>query len=239
MEIAHIAVLDADARIRGLLGRYLEQQAYRTSQLRTRKELYDLLAAGRVDLVILDPALPGEDGLALLRDIAVKSAIPVIVTSHSDDWIEAVVDLEAGADDFIAKPFHLREVLARVHSVLRRQATGAAEGSNETPAVAIFEGWRIDTLRRELYRPPNGELVRLTTSEFDLLNVLVARAGRPLSRDQLIDLMKGREWVAFDRSIDTLVGRLRKKVEKDPARPALIKTIRGVGYMFAAKVERA
>ncbi len=157
------------------------------------------------------------------------------------DPIDRTIGLEVGADDYITKPFHLREVLARVRAVLRRTAARPYEISEVAPDGAAehvtFAGWTLDLMKRELRRP-DGEEVSLTTSDFDLLAAFVRHPQSVLSRDQLMDLTRGRDWSPFDRSIDNQIGRLRKKIERDPADPDLIKTVRGAGYVFTAKVER-
>ena len=196
-----------------------------------------------IDLVLLDLMMPGEDGLSLARYIRQRSDIPIIMLTGKGDLIDRVAGLETGADDYITKPFELREVLARIRTVMRRAGPriGAAATPSEpaagesTSEVLVFEGWRFDLLRRELRRM-TGELVPLTAGEFELLCVFARRPNRVLNREQLIDLVKGREWAAYDRGIDTQVMRLRKKIESDPGNPCLIKTVRGAGYVFAAAV---
>lgn len=201
------------------------------------------LAQETFDLVLLDLMLPGEDGLALVRTIRQRSEVPIIMLTGKGDVIDRVAGLETGADDYITKPFELREVLARIRTVLRRVAPGGrAAGTNpaaqKTGGIFVFEGWRLDMLRRELHRP-DGAPVPLTAGEFDLLCAFVRHPNRVLNRDQLIDLVKGRDWAAYDRGVDTQVMRLRKKIEADPGHPCLIKTVRGSGYVFAAAVTPA
>lgn len=192
-----------------------------------------------ISLVTLDLTLGGEDGLELARELRATRNIPIIMITGKGDTIDRVVGLELGADDYIAKPFQLREVLARVRAVLRRY------GANEPGAPAsapqeerfAFEGLVLDIPRREL-RDAAGGLKELTTAEFNLLEIFVKRPRRVLSRDNIMDLLKGHEWSPLDRSIDALVGRLRKRVEADPNNPVLIKTVRGVGYVFTADAKR-
>jgi two-component system, OmpR family, response regulator len=187
--------------------------------------------------------MPGEDGLSLTRYIRQRSEIPIIMLTGKGDLIDRVAGLETGADDYITKPFELREILARIRTVMRRagqrsasaaSVSGCVSGENASE-VLVFEGWRLDLVRRELRRL-NGELVPLTAGEFELLCVFVRYPNRVLNRDQVIDLVKGREWAAYDRGVDTQVMRLRKKVETEPSNPSLIKTVRGAGYVFAAAV---
>jgi two-component system phosphate regulon response regulator OmpR len=196
-----------------------------------------------IDLVLLDLVMPGEDGLSLARQIRQRSEVPVIMLTGKGELIDRVVGLEAGADDYIAKPFHLREVLARIRTVMRRTqsrpAAAPSQGSlseANTGETLLFQDWRFDLLKRELRRP-DGDLVSLTAGEFDLLHVLARNPNRVLNRDYLMTLLKGRKWAAFDRAIDTQVARLRRKIEADPQNPQLIKTVRSAGYIFAAAVK--
>jgi len=242
-EQPHILVVDDDRRIRTMLSRYLSGEGFRVSEAADGGAMRAALESDEVDLVLLDLAMPGEDGLSLARHIRQRSDIPVIMLTGKGDLIDRVVGLEAGADDYIAKPFHLREVLARIRTVMRRAPPQRQSASSrESPAAAndaetlIFQGWRFDVVRREL-RNTAGDLVPLTAGEFDLLHVLASNPNRVLNRDYLMNLVKGREWAAFDRAIDTQVARLRRKVEPDPQNPQLIKTVRGAGYIFAASVK--
>lgn len=237
---SHIVIVDDDARIRDMLGDYLAEEGFRVTAVGDGEALRRCMADDPPDLVLLDLVLPGEDGLTLIRQIRAGHDIPVVMLSGRGEMVDRVVGLEMGADDYIAKPFHLREVLARVKSVLRRSGAGTRAGGDapKVPAAGeavAFDGWRLDMAKRELYSP-SGEPVDLTTGEFDLLAAFVENPNRALNRDQLMDIAKSRHWEAYDRSIDTQVGRLRKKIEKDPRNPKLIKTVRGVGYLFAAMV---
>jgi two-component system phosphate regulon response regulator OmpR len=195
-----------------------------------------------VDLLLLDLMMPGEDGLSLARYVREHRSTPIIMLTGKDDLIDRVAGLEAGADDYVAKPFHLREVLARIRTVLRRVSSAPAasppalSSASET-ALLAFQGWQLDLLRREL-RKPDGAPIALTAAEFELLRVFATHPNRVLNRDQLMEQVKGREWVAFDRAIDTQVVRLRKKIETDPSHPMLIKTVRGAGYVFASAVTK-
>jgi DNA-binding response OmpR family regulator len=236
----HILVVDDDPRIRSMLRRYLTGEGFKVSDAGDGNAMRKVLAGATIDLVLLDLMLPGEDGLSLARAIRQHSEVPVIMLTGKGDLIDRVVGLEAGADDYITKPFELREVLARIRTVLRRaRPSSAALPSSAATGTAgeilQFQGWRLDLVRREL-TPPAGALVALTAGEFDLLCAFAQHPNRVLSRTQLIELVKGREWAAYDRAIDTQVGRLRKKLESDPAHPKLIKTVRGGGYVFAAAV---
>jgi DNA-binding response OmpR family regulator len=238
----HILVVDDERRIRTMLSRYLSDEGFRVSEASDGVAMREILDRDPVDLVLLDLVMPGEDGLSLARHIRQRSDVPVIMLTGKGELIDRVVGLEAGADDYIAKPFHLREVLARIRTVMRRvhpqpastsaQASPAKEPAGDT---LVFQDWRFDLLKRELRRP-DGNLVPLTAGEFDLLRVFARNPNRVLDRDHLMTLVKGRDWAAFDRAIDTQVVRLRRKIEPDPQNPQLIKTVRGAGYIFAAAV---
>jgi two-component system, OmpR family, response regulator len=195
------------------------------------------LSQAQVDLVILDLMLPGEDGLTLARALRSESAIGIIILTGRGETVDRIIGLEMGADDYLPKPFHLRELLARVKSVLRRvqSRTGEPE-AQPSRSHARFAGWSLDLASRELLSP-NGEEVRLTTGEFDLLTAFVTNANQVLTRDRLLDLARNREAGPFDRTIDVQVGRLRRKLEDDPQNPSLIKTVRGSGYIFTPTVE--
>lgn len=248
-----VLVVDDDPRIRTMLRRYLGAEGMRIVETADGPAARAALAQEAVDLVLLDLGLPGEDGLSLTREIRRRSDVPIIMLTGKADVIDRVAGLEAGADDYVVKPFHLREVLARIRTVSRRMAgrqseaeamvppptpTGEDRPPGDEPIRRIgFEGWRLDPLRREL-RDPQGTLVALTGGEFDLLLTLVRHPNQVLSRDRLMDLAKGRGWAdSYDRAIDTQIGRLRRKIEANPRQPRLIKTVRGAGYVFAARVE--
>ncbi len=244
-EALHVLVVDDEPRIRTMVRRYLTEEGLKVSEAGDGATMRRALEHEAIDLVLLDLVMPGEDGLSLAREIRRSSEVPIIMVTGKGDLIDRVVGLEAGADDYIAKPFHLREMLARIRTVSRRAhsraappATAAPEPApaSDTPTETLaFEGWTLDVLRRDL-RSPDGAQVPLTAAEFELLRVFLHHPNRVLSRDQLMDLAKGRDWAAYDRTIDTQVMRLRKKIETDPANPGLIKTVRGAGYLFAAVV---
>ena len=233
---SHILIVEDDAKVRLLLRRCFEGEGYRVTEAGSGAEAVKLLAAGSFDLVTLDLNLPDGDGLTVGREIRARSEVPIIMVTGKGDTIDRVVGLELGADDYITKPFHVREVLARVRAVLRRTGSSgirpAAPGADEQ---LTFEGWVLDVAKREL-TSPTGESCELTTSEFDLLKAFATHPKRVLSRDQIMDLLRGHDWNPVDRSIDNLVVRLRRKIEADPERPRLIKTVRGAGYTFAADV---
>ena len=198
-----------------------------------------VLADSRIDLILLDLMLPGEDGLSLCRAIRAESNVPIIMLTAKGEEVDRVIGLEMGADDYLPKPFGSRELIARIRAVLRR---GRMERSRIEPGAPPkqyqFDRWVLNTESRELLRD-DGVTVPLSTGEYELLLAMVERPQRVLSRDQLLDLARGRAAAAFDRSIDTQVSRLRKKLERDPADPRLIKTIWGGGYMFTPTVSQA
>ncbi len=232
-----ILVVDDEEDIRELLANYLGNFGFEVTTVADGNAMRAHLAECRTDLVLLDLGLPGEDGLVLARELREREDAPgiVIVTGRGQP-VDRIIGLELGADDYIAKPFDLRELVARVRSVLRRVRGDAGGASAGSPAERFeFDGWRIDFASRSLVRA-DGEPVALTTGEFDLLATFVRNPNRALSRDQLMDRLYRREAGPFDRAIDVQVGRLRRKIERDPAEPELIKSVRGVGYLFAARV---
>lgn len=237
---AHIVIVDDEPPIRTLLRNCFEQEGYRVSEAASGAELSNLVKAGNVDLITLDLTLGNESGLEIARNLRAESQIPIIMVTGKGDVIDRVVGLEVGADDYIAKPFHLREMLARVRTVLRRTST-QTEGRTAGPVAELiyrFDDWEFNLTRREL-RDPGGKLFQLTTTEIDLLAVLVKRPGHVLSRDAIMDQLKGHDWAANDRAIDSQISRLRKKLAGESEAPGgLIKTIRGVGYSFTAKVTK-
>jgi DNA-binding response OmpR family regulator len=239
---SHILVVEDDPKVRLLLRRCFEGEGFRVSEAGSGREAIERLGGGKFDLVTLDLQLPDGDGFAVGREIRSRSPVPIIMVTGKGDTIDRVVGLELGADDYITKPFQLREVVARVRAVLRRTAPGApgaaAAGTSAGDPGLAFEGWVLDVPKREL-RSAAGACCDLTTSEFDLLKAFATHANRVLSRDQIMDLLRGHDWTPTDRSIDNLVMRLRRKIEQDPEHPRLIKSVRGVGYCFAATVSSA
>jgi two-component system OmpR family response regulator len=194
------------------------------------------LADRRVDLLVLDVMLPGEDGLSLCRKVRAQSRMPIIMLTARGEDVDRILGLEMGADDYLAKPFNPRELLARINAVLRRQAVAQTASNTGGAATLTFLEWRIDFRLREL-RNPGGARVAMTSAEFDLLRVFCERPGRVLSRDSLLDLTQGRNTGSFERSIDVLVSRIRRKIESDPQQAAMIKTVRSGGYMFTPIVD--
>jgi two-component system, OmpR family, response regulator len=233
----HILVVDDQQEIRDVVQEYLTGEGFRVSTAHDGAGMRRVLSQTPADLVILDLMLPGEDGLTLARALRSQSAIGIIILTGRGETVDRIIGLEMGADDYLPKPFHLRELLARVKSVLRRVQSRTGEaGPQPARSRARFAGWSLDLSSREL-TSPGGEAVRLTTGEFDLLAAFVANANQVLSRDRLLDLARNREAGPFDRTIDVQVGRLRRKLEDDPQNPTLIKTVRGSGYIFTPAVD--
>jgi two-component system OmpR family response regulator len=234
----HILVVDDDREICSLVSQFLSKHSLRVSTARDGTEMLRALEVSRIDLVVLDLMLPGEDGLSLCRKLRAQGAIPVIMLTAMGEEIDRILGLEMGADDYLAKPFNPRELLARVRAVLRR--VGALPALvNETQSsgrVLVFDGWRLDLAKREL-KNGAGEIVMLSSGEFDLIQAFAERPQRVLTRDQLLDLARGRAAVLYDRSVDIQVMRLRRKIEQNPKDPQLIKTVRSGGYMFTPAVQ--
>jgi two-component system, OmpR family, response regulator len=235
----HILIVDDDKEIRNLLGRFLDKHGLRVTTAADGREMKKALADRHIDLIVLDLMMPGEDGLTLCRNLRSESNIPVIMLTAMGEETDRIIGLEMGADDYLAKPFNPRELLARIKAVLRRTADRPTkqEGEGQVSDCHYFSGWALDTARRELFSP-TGALVTLSGGEYELLQAFATHPGRVLSRDQLLDLARGREAQPFDRSIDVQVSRLRRKIEVDPKVPSLIKTVRSGGYMFATDVTR-
>jgi DNA-binding response OmpR family regulator len=233
-----ILVVEDDPKIRALLRNCFEAEGYRVDEASDAAAVARAIQRSEPDLVTLDINLDGDDGLDIARTVRREHELPIIFVTGKDDVIDRVVGLELGADDYITKPFHVREMLARVKAVLRRSGgRGQTVGDDLRPAQAgeggtlMLDGLRIDPSRMAMI-DRSGADSGLTTADFKLLMAFLNNAGRALSRDRLMDLIEGPAWVPLDRTIDNQVARLRKKVERDPARPALIKTVRGVGYML-------
>lgn len=236
--LPHLLVVDDDPDISALIRRYFAAQGFRVSVAADGTAMRSTLATESVDLVLLDLGLPGEDGFELTRFLREHWRGAVIIVTGRGESVDRVVGLELGADDYVTKPFDLRELLARARSVLRRVADRAsATGGAKNEGVFAFGGFRLDPRTREL-RDAKGAQIALTSGEFDLLKVLLEHPNRVLSRDDLMTWLHGRDAGPYDRAIDVQVGRLRKKLEADPATPTIIKSVRGAGYLFAAQVHR-
>ena len=232
----HILVVDDDAETRSLLREYLQKQGYRVSAAADGKGLRAALETAPPDLVVLDLMLPGDDGLALCRDLRARSNVPVIMLTARGEETDRIVGLEMGADDYLAKPFNPRELLARIKSVLRRARSLPGNLEPEAVKSLRFSGWALDVATRNL-TSPDGVVVPMSGTEFKLLRAFLAHPHRVLTREQLIELMISRDAGPFDRAIDVQVSRLRQRLRDDAREPRLIKTVRGEGYVLAAQVE--
>jgi DNA-binding response OmpR family regulator len=234
--VVHIAVLDDEADITRLLASYLQGQGFRVSQTHDGRSLLDLMAADPAQLVLLDLGLPGEDGFSIARQVRERWRCGLVIVTGRGDAIDKVVGLEIGADDYVTKPFDLRELLARIKAVLRRTLVAPEPIAGTAPRPKHrFAGWELDVAARRLLDPARCE-VALTSGEFELLATFVDHAGRVLSRDFLLEQTRGREAAPFDRTIDVQISRLRKKLEKDSDDPQIIKSVRGAGYILVALV---
>ena len=231
----NILIVDDDTDIRQLLRDYLERNGMRAQAVADGRGMQDALANGKYDLVILDLMLPGEDGLTLCRNLRARSNLPVIMLTARGEQTDRIVGLEMGADDYVQKPFNPRELLARINAVLRRSQMLPQPGLENVSRLQ-FAGWTLDLTHRQLISADNV-VVALSAGEYRLLNVFLEHPNRVLSRDQLLDLTRGREATPFDRSIDVQVGRLRRRLGDTAQEPVLIKTVRGEGYILATTVE--
>nr|WP_256489385.1 response regulator [Dyella lutea] len=229
-------VVDDDSEIALLLKRYLAAQGFAVSVAGSGREMLARLAETSVDLVLLDLGLPGEDGLDLTRYLHEHWRGPVIIVTGRGDSVDRIVGLELGADDYVTKPFELRELLARIRSVLRRVGERPRENEAQPPTYC-FAGYRLESHSRTLTTGA-GQPVALTNGEYELLQVFVTHPNRVLSRDELMNHLYGRDSGPYDRAVDVQVGRLRRKIEPDPTVPTLIKSVRGAGYMFSDTVQR-
>jgi two-component system OmpR family response regulator len=237
-ESPHILVVEDDRDISRLVGRYLRENDCRVSFAADGREMDECLASSRIDLVVLDVMLPGEDGLSLCRRLRAKSHLPVVMLTAKGDELDRIIGIEMGADDYLAKPFNPRELLARIRAVLRRTSLAGGSAPEAGARLMTFDNWQLNCVARSLTNP-QGSLVTLTSAEFDLMQALCERAGRTLSRDQLVDITQGRSAGAFERSVDILISRIRRKIERDPHRPEMIKTVRSGGYLFTPDVVRS
>lgn len=229
-----ILIVDDDPRLCRLLRRYLTSESYEVETVHDGQQMKRALDDQSFDLIILDLNLPyGEDGFSLASYLRATWDVPIIMLTGRSDCVDKVAGLELGADDYITKPFERRELIARIRSVLRRSniRSAASETAYGTPKIIRFSGWALDLTRHELISPAN-ENVELTSYEYQLLSFLVQRAGRVISRDEILDSLANRDWQPYDRSIDVLISKLRRKLNDDARSPRIIKTIRGDGYMF-------
>ena len=234
----HCLIVEDDREISNLITRFLTKHGLRISVARDGRAMDSILAESRIDLIVLDIMLPGEDGLSLCRRLRAESNQPIIMLTALGEESDRILGLETGADDYLAKPFNTRELLARIRAVLRRVAQLPETAARTKWSCLVFDGWRLDLALRQLHAP-DGIRIVLTSGEFDLLVALCQHPQRVLTRDQLLDLTAGRNAKTFDRSIDIRVSRLRRKIERDPRDPRIITTVRAGGYFFAADVTAA
>lgn len=240
IEFAHLLIVDDDPRICRLLKSYLESEAYRVSIAADGTAMWKYVeSSDRPDLIVLDVMLPGVDGITLARELRVKTDIGIIMLTARDDPVDTIVGLEVGADDYVTKPFDNKQLLARIRSLLRRLLVKAdANGNHLAGSIVQFEGWNLDLSAYELVSPI-GEKIRLTTQEFRLLEIFVNNAGQVLSRNKIMQCLSQQEWLPDNRSLDVMIGRLRKRIEENTAEPKIIRTIRNVGYQFTAIISMA
>lgn len=232
-----ILIVDDDPRICRLIQRYLEEEGYRICAASSGKEMRQRLAEVKVDLILLDIRLPDEDGFTIAKELSALPNLAIIMVTGKSDPRDKVLGLELGADDYVTKPFDERELLARVRSVLRRtsQKNPVPEVASSC-TVACFAGWQLDLSAHEL-TSPEGARIFLTTRELQLLAALVEHGQRVMSRDSILELLAGRDWTPIDRSVDVLIGKLRKKLGDKACHPEIIKTVRGIGYKLGPSVE--
>ncbi len=235
--LPHILIVDDDREIRDLLARFLERNRFRVTAARDGREARRAWSAGHYQLVVLDLMLPGESGLDLARWLQAQGRVPIIMLTAMGDETDRIIGLELGADDYLPKPFNPRELLARMRAVMRRSGAEGERKPDTDSRVLRFAGWVLDPTRRRLLNPDAVE-VPLTGGEYELLVALLDRANRVLTRDMLLDLLRGRQAGPFDRAIDVAISRLRRKLEDDGRNAQVIKTVRGGGYVLAADVER-
>lgn len=232
----HILVVDDDRDIRDLLSEYLQKQGYRVSAAADGRAMRAAISVAMPDLIVLDVMLPGEDGLTLCRELRSQSDVPVLMLTARGEEIDRIVGLEMGADDYLAKPFNPRELVARIKSILRRARALPLNLRPDDARLIHFSGWTLEIATRDLIGPDHSRL-GLSGTEFRLLRIFLDHPNRVLTRDQLIDLTQSREADPFDRSIDLQVSRVRRRLGDNPKEPTLIKTARGQGYVLASEVE--
>jgi two-component system OmpR family response regulator len=233
-QIDHLLIVDDDPDIRELLATYLTKGGYRVSAARDGHQMWQQLERNRIDLVVLDVMLPGDDGLTLCRNLRGKSNVPIIMLTARGEEMDRILGLEMGADDYLPKPFNPRELQARIKALLWR-ARSLLEGPESGEKIR-FSGWTLDTSARHLVAE-DGVIVSLSGAEYKLLRIFLERPRRVLSRDQLMGLLEGRDWAPDERTVDIQISRLRKRLREDAREPQLLKTVRGEGYVLSCKVE--
>jgi DNA-binding response OmpR family regulator len=239
-EAAQILIVDDDVRICRTLRQYLKREGYHVSIATNGDEMWNHFEKDQPDVILLDVVLPGDDGITLARELRKISDVGIIMLTGKDDPVDQIIGLEMGADDYVTKPFDERQLLARIRSLLRRRTSPASRTIAETEEgdqKVHFDGWEMDLFSHELISP-SGERTELTSHEFRLLEIFVRNPGGVLNRDQIMQRLYGRDWSSNDRSVDVLIGKLRKKIEKDSSQPKLILTIRNFGYKFAGRISK-
>jgi two-component system, OmpR family, response regulator len=233
--ISRVAVVEDDPEISRMMTNYMTDHGFEVTAARSGRDLDRVMSGSKIDCVILDVGLPGEDGLSICRRLRGKSTVPIIMVTGRGTETDRIVGLELGADDYLPKPFNPRELVARVRAVMRRSTAGAEQQQAQVPQVLVFEGWRLDMARRQLFTP-DGTPRTLTSGEFNILSIFCQNPRKVLSRDDLLDLLHGRAAAVFDRSIDVQISRLRRKIETNLKDPSFIKTVRYGGYFFTPQV---
>jgi two-component system OmpR family response regulator len=233
--ISRVAVVEDDPEISRMMTNYMTDHGFEVTAARSGRDLDRVMSGSKIDCVILDVGLPGEDGLSICRRLRGKSTVPIIMVTGRGTETDRIVGLELGADDYLPKPFNPRELVARVRAVMRRSTAGAEQQQAQVPQVLVFEGWRLDMARRQLITP-DGTPRTLTSGEFNILSIFCQNPRKVLSRDDLLDLLHGRAAAVFDRSIDVQISRLRRKIETNLKDPSFIKTVRYGGYFFTPQV---
>lgn len=231
----HVLVVDDEPATRQLLASYFESEGYRVTQLVDGEQVISTVLNSGIDLVLLDIRLPHKNGLDLTKELRHVSNVGIILVTVKSDDVDRIVGLELGADDYVTKPFNTRELFARSKNLIRRVAAAGRDGGRTERRSIQFDGWCLDLLRHELLRP-DGRQVPLTEGEYKILVALASRSGRILSREQLLDVINHRSWDPADRTVDVMIGKIRKKIEDGKTDAKLIKTVRGAGYMFAPAV---
>ncbi|HEX3573792.1 MAG TPA: response regulator [Rhodopila sp.] len=232
--VSRVAVVEDDPEISRMMTNYMTDHGFEVTAARSGRDLDKVMSGGKIDCVILDVGLPGEDGLSICRRLRGKSSVPIIMVTGRGSDTDRIVGLELGADDYLPKPFNPRELVARVRAVMRRSA-GIEQPQPQSPQVLAFEGWRLDMARRQLFTP-EGAPRSLTSGEFNILAIFCQNPRKVLSRDDLLDLLHGRAAAVFDRSVDVQISRLRRKIETNLKDPSFIKTVRYGGYFFTPQV---
>ncbi|WP_136658320.1 response regulator [Nitratireductor sp. XY-223] len=226
----HLLICDDELEVREMVHEYLCKRGFQVSKASSSDELRAVMASDRIDLIILDINMPREDGLTTLRSLRIEDQTPVVMLTAAGEVVDRIIGLEMGADDYLGKPVDLRELEARVKAVLRRKSADGA-GKEEKPGTARFGDYVLDIEAAKM-RDADGEEIPLTAMEFNLLKAFAENKGRVLNRDQILEKAHDRSWDPFDRSIDIRISRLRRKIERNPEKPSVIKTVRGIGYVY-------